>query len=157
MSDRTETASWPDPEGPWHRVTDGSRVFDHGRPWCAGAAGHPTEARDYPNADLHLPQECRSLTTSFDGVVQDLSGSAAELEVYAAAPFRFGEIKTSDHTDDSARIVLEYYAQEAAGEYELTVARWSLPLGEALRLGRRLGQLIDLVTDARLHQRLHEQ
>lgn len=148
MSDRTETASWPDPEGPWHRVTDSSRVFDHGRPWCAGAAGHPTEEREYPNADLHLPWECRSFTTSFEGVVQELSGPAVELEVYAAAPFRFGEIRTSELPHDQARIVLEAYALEQpdAERGWSEAARWSLPLGEAIRLGRRLGQLVDLVT-----------
>lgn len=153
MSDRTETGSWPDPEGPWHRVTDNSRVFDHGRPWCAGAAGHPTEEHEYPNADLHLPSECRSFATSFEGVVQDLSGQAAEVEVYAAAPFRFGEMRTTDLTDDSVRVVLEYYAPALESEHEVAVVRWSLPLGEALRLGRRLAQLVDLVTDPLGHTR----
>lgn len=41
MSDRIDPPHWPSQRGPWPAVSDASRLFDHGWPWCVNAAGHP--------------------------------------------------------------------------------------------------------------------
>jgi hypothetical protein len=41
MPDRTDPANWPSIRGPWHEVTDISRLYDFGMPWCVHAARHP--------------------------------------------------------------------------------------------------------------------
>ena len=47
--------------GPWPPVSDPSRLFDHGWPWCVNAAGHPRSARRLPDPGRHLPaHECHS-------------------------------------------------------------------------------------------------
>lgn len=88
--------------------------------------------------------ECRSITGSFAGVRADLTGPPLELEVYAAAPFRFGCLRAAV-TDPSTtpRVVFECYSD---GGSELGELRFSLALGEALRLARRLEHLVDEVS-----------
>ena len=142
MSDRTQPPNWPSPRGPWPELTDINQLFDHGKPWCATAHGHPEPDDGYPDPDRHVPwNECRSLVSYFDGARRDLSGPRMELEVYAAAAFQYGRLR-SEALPQETRIVLDAYV-DAPGEEPL---RLSLPVGEALRLGRRLGQLVDLVT-----------
>lgn len=149
MSDRTQSSDWPSPKGPWPEAAeDGSRVYDHGWPWCAVAAGHPDPEGGYPDPEVHVPwSECRTLAAAFDGVRLGLDGAAAGLDVYGAARFRFGELRTAT-ARDVPRIVLECYfdAPEAAESSNEEVVRFSLPVGEALRLGRRLAQIVDFVT-----------
>src|SRR6185503_15550393 len=139
MSEPTQPASWPNARGPWYEVTDDRRLYDGGFFWCAMASGHPDYNSGYPNHERHqLAFECRSLSTGFSGVRVDLRGPSRELEVYAAAPFQFGQLRGSD-TATQARIVLECYS-------DTSCLRFSIPAGEALWLGRRLAQLVDLVT-----------
>ena len=142
MSDRTNPASWPNSRGPWHEVKNVTRVYDHGMPWCLNTAGHPDPDGGYPDPAIHLPaDECRSAGLCLDGVKCDLTGPTGGLEVYAAQPFRFGELRATAR-DASTRMVLEFF--DETGRVPST--RYSLPLGESLRLARRLSQLVDLVT-----------
>jgi hypothetical protein len=139
MSEPTQPASWPNARGPWYEVSDDRRLYDSGWFWCATASGHPDRNGGYPSHERHpLALECRSLSTGFDGVRADLQGPNRGLEVYAAAPFQFGQLRGSDQADP-ARILLECYT-------DTSCLRFSLPAGEALRLGRRLAQLVDLIT-----------
>jgi hypothetical protein len=120
-------------------VIDERRLYDSGSFWCAAANGHPDHNGGYPDPERHQPPfECRSLSTGFDGARVDLRGPSRGLEVYAAAPFQFGQPRGSDSAEP-ARIVLECYS-------DTSCLRFSLPPGEALRLGRRLAQLVDLIT-----------
>lgn len=141
MSNRTQPPNWPNSRGPWPEVEDVTRLFDQGRPWCAAAAGHPG-ADDYPNVDRHVPwDECRTLTSYFDGARRDLTGTPVGLEVYAAVPYQFGALREAAQPAE-ARIVLESYI-DAPGEEPVRV---SLALGEALLLSRRIDQLVDFVS-----------
>jgi hypothetical protein len=142
MPDRTQPPSWPSPRGPWHEVEDVTRLFDQGKPWCVGAAGHPVDEDDYPEVDRHIPwNECRTLTSHFDRSRRDLTGANIELELYAAASYQFGTLREAALPDEP-RIVIESYV-DARGEEPVRV---SLSLGDALRLGRRITQLVDLVS-----------
>lgn len=104
MTDRIDRENWPTPRGPWHEVLDLSRLYDHGRPWCANAAGHPGED-GYPDPELHRPwHECRSPEAALDGALLGTDGVPADLTVYLAAPFRFGELRRSAaHTRHALR------------------------------------------------------
>jgi hypothetical protein len=140
MSDRTQPPNWPSSRGPWPEVTDASRLFDHGKPWCATAHGHPEPDDGYPDPDRHVPwNECRTPVSYFDGT-RDLSGTPVTLELYAAAAFQFG-VPRNEALPAETRIVLEAYVDEPGQE----PMRVSLPAGEVLRLARRITQLVDLV------------
>jgi hypothetical protein len=142
MSDRTNPASWPNPRGPWHEVGDLTRVYDHGMPWCLNAAGHPDSSGGYPEPAIHLPaDECRTAGLYLDGVTRELTGPGCGLEVYAAHQFRFGELRATAGRP-STRIVVDFFDDSGS----VSSARYSLTLGESLRLARRLSQLVDLVT-----------
>ncbi len=142
MSDRTQPPNWPSPRGPWPEVTDTSRLFDHGKPWCSTAHSHPEPEDGYPDVNRHVPwNECRTLVSYFDGARHDLSGTPAGLELYAAAVFQFGTLRR-EALPGETRIVLETYVDEPGQE----PVRVSLPVGEALRLARRIGQLVNLVS-----------
>lgn len=145
MAETTQPENWPSPRGPWPDVTDSTRLFDHGAWWCVNRAGHPDPDDGYPNVDRHTPwHECHSITGSFAGVRADLTGPPLELELYAAAPFRFGCLRAAvTDPSTSPRVVLECYSDGGAEPHEL---RFSLPLGEALRLARRLEHLVDEVS-----------
>jgi hypothetical protein len=141
MAHRTQPPNWPNLRGPWHEVTAASRLFDHGKPWCATAHGHPEPDDGYPDPDRHVPwNECRTLVSYFDGVRLDLHGMQVELELYAAAVFQFGALR-SEALPTETRIVLEPYVDQPGHE----PIRISLPVGEALRLARRITQLVDLI------------
>lgn len=142
MSDRTQAPNWPTPRGPWPEVSDTSRLFDHGKPWCATAHAHPEADDGYPDVDRHVPwNECRTLPSYFDGARQELHGPPIDLELYAAAGYQFGALR-GEASPAETRIVLEVYADRPGEE----PTRVSLPLGEALRLSRRITQLIDHVS-----------
>ena len=92
MSDRIDPSTWPSLRGPWHEVEDLTRLYDHGRAWCAGAAGHPDHNGGYPDPDRHLPwHECRTVETYLEHARRDLHGREVDLSVYGATRFRFGE------------------------------------------------------------------
>ncbi len=77
MSDRIDPANDDLERRPWPQVSDLSRLFDRGRPWCVNAAAHPDENHDYPDPERHLPwHECRSAETFVDGVCRDLAGES---------------------------------------------------------------------------------
>jgi hypothetical protein len=78
---------------------------------------------------------------SFDGVLRDLAGPAAELELYAACPYQFGALRDLAVRPEP-RVVIETYV-DVLGEESTRV---SLPIGEALLLGRRIAQLVDAVS-----------
>jgi hypothetical protein len=80
--------------GPWHEVTDVSRLYDFGMPWCVHAARHPDPDGDgYPDAAIHLLDECRTASLYLDGVEFDLRGPKCGLELYAARGFQFGRAR----------------------------------------------------------------
>jgi hypothetical protein len=143
MSNRTQPPSWPSPRGPWPEVEDVTRLFDQGKPWCATAVGHPGPDDDYPDVDRHVPwDECRTVTSYFDSARRDLTGTAVGLEAYAASPYQFGALRETAQPTEP-RIVLESYI-DSPGEEPVRV---SLALGDALLLSRRIGQLVDLVSN----------
>lgn len=137
MADRTDPPDRPIVGGPWPDVSSSEQIFDHGAPWCINDDGHPDY--DYPDPEIHVPWlECRTAGLSVDAV-PDLAGTPYVMEVYIARPFRFGQMRgTSDV--EPARLVLE--VTDEAGELS---ARFSLALGDALRIGRHIARLIDLV------------
>jgi hypothetical protein len=142
MSHRTQPPNWHSSRGPWPEFTDINRLFDHGKSWCATAHGHPGPEDGYPDPDVHVPwNECRTPISSFTGARRDLNGALLELELYAAAAFQFGSLRSKALPSDT-RVVLEAYADEPGQE----PIRVSLSAGEALRLARRMTQLVDLVS-----------
>lgn len=146
MPEPTQPSERPRARGPWPDVEDLSRIYDHGRSWCANADAHPDANGGYPDPDRHLPwRECRTLATAIAGVRADLHGAALELEVYAAASFTFGEPRTPNATGHETRVVLEAYADGPGTEAGYST-RLSLSIGDALHLARKLVQIVDVVT-----------
>ena len=73
----------------------------------ATAHGHPEPDDGYPDPDRHLPwNECRTLVSYFDGARRHVDGAPLELELYAAAVFRFGTLRTAALPGET-RIILE--------------------------------------------------
>jgi hypothetical protein len=153
MPETTQPENWPSPRGPWPEIGNSSRIFDHGRYWCANAAGHPNPEGGYPNPAVHIPfDECRTLAASFADVRRNLSEQTYELDLYAAAAFQFGAARSSSTLYLPARMVLDFYSDTTSAEPGNAI-RFSLPAGEALRLSRRITQVVDLVTVPPLHLR----
>src|SRR5215471_13845427 len=74
MSDRIDPPTDQLKRGPWPPVSDHSRLFDHGWPWCVNAAGHPDPDGGYPNPERHQPAyECHSRAAFLDGACLDLN------------------------------------------------------------------------------------
>jgi hypothetical protein len=142
MTDRIDSSHWPSPRGPWPEVTDASRLYDHGRPWCVNADAHPDRTGGYPDPDRHVPwHECQTAETYIDGTRRNLDGEPVDVSVYAAAPFRFGELRGQGALS-SAGIVIETWPTGTDEPAE----RVSLTPGEALRLARILIHLADQLT-----------
>jgi hypothetical protein len=113
------------------------QIFDHGAPWCINADGHPDY--DYPDPELHVPAfECRTAGLAIEAV-PDLAGPGHTIEAYVARSFRFGQSRGTSPTDP-IRLVLE--VTDVDGEI---AARFSVGLGDALRLARHVQRLVDLV------------
>lgn len=135
MPDRTDP-EFPRPRGPWPEVHDDDRVFDHGAAWCINADGHPGFARDYPDPMRHIPAyECRSAGLFLD-VAEGLTGNSCELDAYLGRPYRFGELRSVASVDET-RVVFDYF-----GAATDTTARFSVSLGDALRLALHLLSLV---------------
>jgi hypothetical protein len=144
MPDRTEPTATSDPAGPPPQHTDKYCSEDHGQFWCINASGHPLVEGRGPDPDSHFPSdECQSLAGSFSEVRLGLDGRAVELELYAAAPYGFHEARPRG-TIRPARIVFDCYSDD--GREPADAMRISLPPGEALRLSRRIAQIVDLVS-----------
>lgn len=142
MPDRTNPANWPNARGPWPEVTDLDRLYDHGRPWCAFASGHPDRDGDgYPDATIHPAEECRTAALYLDDSALDHNGTSFGLEVFAAERFSFGELR-GGAKPALTHIVVEFFDADGLQ----TQKRCSLTVGDGLRLARWLGQLADLVT-----------
>jgi hypothetical protein len=140
MTDRIDPTTWPTPRGPWPQVEDLSRIYDHGRPWCINAIGHPGDT-GYPDAGRHVPwDECHGPGATLTEVRDELSGDQVGLTSYMATPFRFGEQRRS--TDPAPRLMIETASEHA----DLPTARISISIGEALRLARLINHLVDQVT-----------
>ena len=61
MPDRVDPPNQSFRQGPWLEVTDLSRIYDRGQPWCVNVAGHSDHNGDYPDAQRHVPwPECHS-------------------------------------------------------------------------------------------------
>jgi hypothetical protein len=114
-----------------------SQIFDTGEPWCINAAGHPQD--DYPDPDIHVPaHECRTAGLVVDAT-SDLVGPAKTLEAYVAIPFRFGQQRGAD-AKDAKRLVLEFDDDQGG-----LPIRFSVAVGDGLRIARRIVRLVDLV------------
>jgi hypothetical protein len=137
MTDRNDP-----PSRPWPEVTDLSRLYDHGQPWCANARAHPDLNGGYPDADRHLPwHECRSNEAFVDDARRNLDSDELGLTVYLASAFRFGELR--DTTESHApRVVIETWPSDADGPSQ----RVSMGAGSALRLARILVRFADELT-----------
>ena len=143
MTDRIDSDSWPSPRGPWPEVHDPTRVHDHGRYWCANAAGHPGPD-GYPDPDRHVPwHECRSPEAWLHGARRDLDGEPVEVCVYLASRFRFGYPREGAQPAPT-RVVLDVEASPGLDD-----VRVSLDLGEAVRLARILNLLVDQISVVR--------
>lgn len=144
MDDRTQPTPWPTPEdmlsGPV--LADRDRFFDPGRPWCAAAAGHAPVEGGYPDPEAHSPfHECRTDRTTFEAVLH-LEGQPVGLDVYAAAPFRFGQPRHPDPlTAPTPRVVIECYPWTD----DTTAFRVSVATDVALSLGHQLLLLAELL------------
>lgn len=143
MAEFTDPARRADPNRRPRSAAGADRVFDPGRRWCANAAGHPHDERHHPGENAHFPNdECRSQSHFADDVRFGLLGDAAELELYAAAPFRHGQPRGRDELGVAApRIVLEFYG--LAADCPSAAVRFSVSLAEAALLARQLGLLLD--------------
>ena len=61
MPDRVDPPNQGFRRGRWPEVTDLSRIYDHGQPWCVNVAGHSDHNGDYPDARRHAQgHECHS-------------------------------------------------------------------------------------------------
>ena len=118
MPDRTDR-NFRCPPGPWPVVHDETRIFDHGAAWCANADGHPGFDIDYPDPIRHIPAyECRT-SGLFVDASDGLAGRRCDVELYAARPFKFGELRSiAGHCADT-RIVFDVFGQEARCERQL--------------------------------------
>jgi hypothetical protein len=71
-------------------VTDLSRIYDHGQPWCVNVAGHSDHNGDYPDARRHAPgSECHSREAFLDRARRDLDGEDVGFCVYACRRVSF--------------------------------------------------------------------
>ncbi len=144
MANRTNHSSWPSSRGPWHEVIDLRRLYDHGMPWCVNVDGHPDLSDRYPDSTVHVPfDECRSASVYFDAAGETPSGEPQTFEIYLARPFRFGELRRPLHDETLLVVAL---ANESTPD-DRVAARFSMPLGEALRLARGITRLVDLVNN----------
>jgi hypothetical protein len=135
MPDRTESTDPPTSRGPWPEA-DEDRIFDAGAPWCINSAGHPGLDDDCPDPTRHVPaDECRMLGLSVDAI-EGLTGSARDLEVYAARPYLFGERREPDRSRET-RFVFESVDPSTEAE-----TRFSLSRGDALRLALHLVEVV---------------
>jgi hypothetical protein len=125
-------------------VNELSRLFEHGWPWCANAAGHPDPDGGYPDPERYEPwHECRGAEMFVDGGCRDLDGERVGVSVYNAAPFRFGQPR--DGTPPATpRVVLETWMNDLE-----SAQRVGLTAGEALRLARILVRCADKLTFGR--------
>jgi hypothetical protein len=142
VTDRIDPPDRPGKRGPWPKVTDLSRLYDHGQPWCVNAAAHPDTNDGYPDPDRHLPwHECRSGEAFLDDVRRDIDGDELGLSVYVASAFQFGQPRDAVESR-AARLVIETWQSNA----EEPSQRISVNAGDALRLARILVRLVDELT-----------
>lgn len=144
MNDRTQPTSWSTPEDLLSRpvLADQDRFFDPGRSWCAAAAGHAQCEGGYPDPEAHSPfHECRTDRATFDALL-DLDGQSLGLDIYAAAPFRFGQPRHPDPlSSPKPRVVIECYPWSD----DTKAFRFSIAADGALSLGRQLLLLAKLL------------
>ena len=140
MTDRIDSSGEQARRGPWPEYRNAEQDYDHGRRWCVNADGHPGDD-GYPDPDVHVPwHECRGVAAWLDGARRDLDGEPLEMSVYLAAPFRFGQPRSST-ADPTTRLVID-----ACGADDRDAVRLSIDLGEATRLARILNRLVDSVS-----------
>jgi hypothetical protein len=123
--------------GLWPQVTDLSRLYDHGAPWCINGRGHPDANDGYPDADVHLPHdECGSRSHYVDCVGE---AGISTLELYAAQPFRFGQERTEIWKSAAPSIVLSAWGSDPGSQ----PYRLQLTQGDGLLLARHLMAMVD--------------
>jgi hypothetical protein len=136
-----QDALFPADEHPWadarHRD---DLIFDHGIHWCDRAGYHPEHHGGYPHLD-HDRTECRSRPGLFPPGRLDLTGPPAEIEVYCARSFDYGNPRSQFAADvrEQTRLVLAAYTDDQP------LVRFSLPITEARNLARYLDHLSDVV------------
>lgn len=137
-----QDALFPADEHPWpdarHRD---DLIFDHGIYWCDRAGYHPEHHGGYPHPD-HYRTECRSHPGLFPPGQLDHDGPSADIEVYAARPFRYGQQVDHPAADlTETRLILAAIPHAV----DQPLVRFSLPVTEARNLARHLHHLADLV------------
>jgi hypothetical protein len=143
VTDRTDQPHRPTVRGPWPEASEVDRIFDYGAPWCINAEGHPGPDDDYPDRSRHFPPyECRTNGLVIDAI-DGITGPPCELEVYAAAAFRFGELREAA-SPDHTRVIFD-----CCDEASDTSPRFSVSLGDALRIAQHLTQVVRSVDNAR--------
>ena len=137
-----QDALFPAGEHPWpdarHRD---DLIYDHGIHWCDRASHHPEHHGGYPHPD-HYRTECRSHPGLLPAGQLDHAGPPADIEIYAARPFRYGQRAGQPAGDIvETRLILAAVPLDD-GEPPL---RFSLSITEARNLARHLHHLADLV------------
>lgn len=140
MSDRTDPAARPNQDGPWPPVTDTSRIYDHGQPWCAHAEAHPDRHGGYSDPHDHPAAECRGLKHHLEDARERLEGAPVNVTAYLAALSRFGQPRDA-RPPGSAQVVIEQQRADGADP----VRRMSVTAAEALRLARILDHRADVL------------
>jgi len=116
------------------------RIYDHGIYWCDRADYHPDAHGGYPHPD-HYRTECRCHPGLFSTGQLDYAGPPADIEIYAARPFRYGQ-RADQPADDLTETRLILAAVPLTDEPPV---RFSLPITEARNLARHLQQVADVV------------
>jgi hypothetical protein len=131
-------------ERPWPTATGQhgwGPVYDHGIYWCDRADYHPDAHAGYPHPD-HYRTECRSHPGLFSTGRLDYAGEPADIEIYAARPFRYGQ-RADEQAGDPTETRLILAAVPLDGDE--SPVRFSLPIAEARNLARHLHQVADVV------------
>jgi hypothetical protein len=137
VTDRTNPPDRPSASHPWPEVTDLSRLYEHGAPWCVNAAGHPPREAGCPDPRIHVPPfECPSPGLYIDDIAADLDDPAHGLEIYAARPFQFGQARAKEPTP-TTRVVFEY-----VDDKDESIARFSVSLGQSALLALEVLRLV---------------
>ena len=144
MTDRTDQPRRPSARGPWPEVTDLNQIFDYGTRWCVNADAHPGPDDDYPDPELHVPPfECRSESLWLDTSSHTSDHATGTLQIFASMPYRFGQTRTTRRPPEP-RITFEWF-----DTIDRPVSRFSVPLGDSLRLVAYVKALVRLIDRTR--------
>ena len=141
MPDRVDPPNQGFRRSRWPEVTELSRIYDHGQPWCVNVAGHSDHNGDYADARRHAQgAECHSREAFLDRARRDLDGEDAGFRMYTRRRVSVDDATTS-HWARHGWCSRRGHRLCRAGSAEV-----SLSPGEALRLACALARLVDDLT-----------